>query len=165
MITTHVVVRALENRAPFLPSGPDAALTDRWPTVVEVQPGVGRSRVQGTSGALRQSAEDLQRSNNSVCMLLLARRLCDVLGLVSPFFGGTRSRAVVTLCTVSCGRGRWLWHTGLFGDRTRARSRQSICRAPLPLATRGARSSRPCARDGCSPPPSGRRVAAARTTA
>ena len=33
-------------------------------------------------------------------MLLLARRLCDVLGLVSPFRGGTRSRAVVTLCTV-----------------------------------------------------------------
>ena len=33
-------------------------------------------------------------------MLLLARRLCDVLGLVSPLRGGTRSRAVVTLCTV-----------------------------------------------------------------
>jgi hypothetical protein len=28
------------------------------------QPGVGRSRVQGTSGALRQSAEDLQRCDN-----------------------------------------------------------------------------------------------------
>jgi hypothetical protein len=26
--------------------------------------------------------------------------MCDVLGLVSPFRGGTRSRAVVTLCTV-----------------------------------------------------------------
>ena len=36
-------------------------------------------------------------------MLLLARRLCDVLGLVSPFRGGTRSQAVVTLCTVSPG--------------------------------------------------------------
>jgi hypothetical protein len=49
-------VPAASRNAPFLPSGPDAALTDRWPTVVEVQPGVGRSRVQGTSGALRQSA-------------------------------------------------------------------------------------------------------------
>jgi hypothetical protein len=32
-----------------------------------------------------------------VRMLLLARRLCDALRLVSPLRGGTRSRAVVTL--------------------------------------------------------------------
>ena len=57
-LTLHDSLRTISSKPPR------RHFQEKCPTVVEPQPGVGRSRVQGTSGALRQSAEDLQRCDN-----------------------------------------------------------------------------------------------------